>query len=61
MRLTKKARRAVACFSVLVTPNLSLRTCLLLPYMLGLDFIFFPDSIFSFYYYFQHKITKNKK
>lgn len=48
------------CFSVLVTPNLSLRTFLLLPYMLGLDFIFFPDSMFLLFFLYLFLNIKKK-
>jgi hypothetical protein len=44
-------------FSVLVISNLSMRTGLLLPQMLELDFIFFPNSMFLlfFCYFFSKK------
>jgi hypothetical protein len=33
------------CFFVLVILNLSLRICLILPHMLGLDIVHFPHSM----------------
>jgi hypothetical protein len=42
----KKKSTSGNCFSVLVILNFSMRTGLLLPHMLELDFIFFPDSMF---------------
>lgn len=45
-----KKSRSGDCFSVLVILNFSMRTCLLLPHMLELDFIFFPDSIFLLFF-----------
>jgi hypothetical protein len=48
------------CFSIFVISTLSMRIGLLLPHMLELDFIFFPDSMFLlfFNYFFQPKKKK---
>jgi hypothetical protein len=48
-------------FSILVILNLSLRTGLILPHMLGLDIVSFPHRMSLLFFYlifFQHK--KNK-
>jgi hypothetical protein len=60
MGMTDKARHR---FFVLVILNLSLRTGLILPHLLGLDFVSFPRSmplLFSYIIFFSTYILKKK-
>jgi hypothetical protein len=45
-----KNSTSASCFYVLVNSNLSMRTCLLLSYMLEVDFIFFVKACFVAYF-----------
>jgi hypothetical protein len=60
----EKKSTSGGCFSILVILNLSLRTSLILPHMLGLDIVSFPHSMSLLFFcliFFQHKKLKKLK
>jgi len=60
MEMTEKVRR-VAVFCLSNFEPLSLRTCLILPHMLGLKSSSFPYNMFLLFLFFYFFIKKKKK